>query len=261
MSAPIPAGDASASASASTAAAAAAQRLARPLRLLVSVRNLDEARLAAAAGVDFIDLKEPSAGALGSLPDAVAREIVPWLREHAPKALISATTGDLPSAPLGAVLARVDAVAASGVDYVKVGIDQQPGALALLDALAAHPAAIVPVLLADAGVNRAQVARALALRRFPALMLDTAAKGQGSLLDRVDAAALAQFIAMVQHEGRCLAGLAGALRQDELPALRSLAPDFAGFRSAVCAGDRSGALDPARLHHLCEATRRVCQLG
>nr|WP_231497814.1 (5-formylfuran-3-yl)methyl phosphate synthase [Methylibium sp. T29-B] len=35
------------------------------MRLLVSVRNVEEALAAAAAGVDFIDLKEPSAGALG----------------------------------------------------------------------------------------------------------------------------------------------------------------------------------------------------
>ena len=32
--------------------------------------------------------------------------------------------------------------------------------------------------------------------------------------------------------------------------LRDLAPDFAGFRSAVCAGHRSAALDPQRLQAL-----------
>ena len=31
------------------------------------------------------------------------------------------------------------------------------------------------------------------------------------------------------------------------PWLRALAPDFAGFRTAVCEGDRSAALDPLRL--------------
>ena len=35
-------------------------------------------------------------------------------------------------------------------------------------------------------------------------------------------------------------------------ALQALAPDFAGFRSAVCAGDRRAALDPQRLHRLAE---------
>ena len=39
-------------------------------RLLVSVRSVDEALVAAAGGADFIDLKEPSQGALGGLPEA-----------------------------------------------------------------------------------------------------------------------------------------------------------------------------------------------
>ena len=34
-------------------------------RLLVSVKNLPEARRAAAVGVDYLDLKDPAAGALG----------------------------------------------------------------------------------------------------------------------------------------------------------------------------------------------------
>ncbi|HWT37209.1 MAG TPA: (5-formylfuran-3-yl)methyl phosphate synthase, partial [Paraburkholderia sp.] len=37
------------------------------IRMLASVRNLDEARDAAGAGADLIDLKEPGAGALGAV--------------------------------------------------------------------------------------------------------------------------------------------------------------------------------------------------
>lgn len=44
-------------------------------RLLVSVGSLDEARLAAAAGVDLIDLKEPRLGSLGRVALNVARDI------------------------------------------------------------------------------------------------------------------------------------------------------------------------------------------
>ncbi|MEX0712176.1 MAG: (5-formylfuran-3-yl)methyl phosphate synthase, partial [Pirellulales bacterium] len=49
-------------------------------KLLVSVRSLAEARLALAAGVDLIDLKEPARGSLGALDPAVARQIVRSLR-------------------------------------------------------------------------------------------------------------------------------------------------------------------------------------
>ena len=51
------------------------------MRLLVSVRSADEALVAARGGVDFIDAKEPSRGALGDLPIADVRAIVEHLRD------------------------------------------------------------------------------------------------------------------------------------------------------------------------------------
>ncbi|WP_082368506.1 (5-formylfuran-3-yl)methyl phosphate synthase [Piscinibacter sakaiensis] len=228
------------------------------LQLLVSVRDLAEARAVAAAGIDFVDLKDPSDGALGALPLPLLGAIVQALRAGGTAPRLSATTGDLPPEAREAVRTRALATAAAGVDLVKVGIGPGPAAAAcaLLDRLAVLPAAIVPVLIADAGIDPAVSAHALALRRhhgcFPALMLDTAGKGRGSLLQRRPTAELRDWVAAVRASG-ALAGLAGALRADELPALRALGADYAGFRSAVCAGDRAGALDPARLAALLAA--------
>jgi len=152
---------------------------------------------------------------------------------------------------LGAILARVDAVAACGVDYVKVGIERAAHAAAVLDALAGSGHAVVPVFIADRGLDFETIAHACALR-FPGLMVDTADKLAGSLFDVLSDAELRRFVAVVRACG-ALAGLAGALRLPQLAALRALGSDFAGFRSAVCAGDRSGALDPARLRALATA--------
>lgn len=223
------------------------------VRLLVSVRDMEEALVAAGAGADFIDLKEPSDGALGAVaPPRVAR-IVSVLRERHPGVRISATTGDLPASDAGEIVARVRRLASCGVDYVKVGLWPAPSApatvRALLDALAAAGPGIVPVLLADEGVDPVLVRRALAFGIFPALMLDTAEKGRGSLLERVPLATLADFIADVRAQG-AMAGLAGSLRADDAPALLALAPDFAGFRGAVTRGDRTGALDAGRVRGL-----------
>jgi (5-formylfuran-3-yl)methyl phosphate synthase len=88
--------------------------------------------------------------------------------------------------------------------------------------------------------------------RFPALMLDTADKLAGSLFDVTTVLALSRFVLQVRGAG-ALAGLAGALRVAHLPQLAALAPDFAGFRSAVCTGARSGAIDAARLRDLVAA--------
>lgn len=213
------------------------------MRLLVSVRSVAEALLAAGAGADFIDCKEPQAGALGALPPATTRAVVAALRERHPGRPVSATIGDLFAADGEAVLERVAATAACGVDYVKVGI--APGAAGLLDALAGCHAAVVPVFIADHGLDEALIARACA-SSFPALMLDTADKRRGSLFDVQGEATLRRFVLQVRAAGK-LSGLAGALRAEHLPALARLAPDFAGFRSAVCDGPRTGALSAARL--------------
>lgn len=221
-------------------------------RMLASVRNLHEALEAAGAGAHFIDLKEPAAGALGGLPPRRIARIVQALRALQPGIPISATIGDVPAARGDEILRRVAAVAACGVDYVKVGI--APGTASgdgarLLERLAGCGAAVVPVLLADDGIDQRLVDAALGAGRFPALMLDIADKRRGSLLRRHPAAALAAFVARVQSRGS-LAGLSGALRAADVPALLALAPHFAGFRGALCAGDRAGALDADRVRAL-----------
>jgi uncharacterized protein (UPF0264 family) len=218
------------------------------MKVLVSVRDPHEALQAARAGVHFIDLKEPANGALGALRVELIQAIVPLLRSEVPGVRISATVGDLPAEALQQIARQVHAVAACGVDYVKVGVPPGPAASALLDHLATLQrggVALVPVILADDEVPQALVRQAAA-GGFPALMFDTQHKARGSLLERQSPQALASFISTVRSAG-AMAGLSGALRLRNASALRQLAPDFAGFRSAVCADGRAGALDGQRL--------------
>lgn len=223
------------------------------MRLLVSVRDADEALLAAGAGADFIDLKEPAGGALGALAPERIAQVVSVLRARHPAVRISATIGDLPAQETGEILRRVGRVATCGVDYVKVGVWPAPSApalpRALLAALATAPASVVPVLVADDGIDAALVADALQYGAFPALMLDTADKAGGSLLQRLPLPALMDFIVAVRARG-ALAGLAGSLRLDDAPVLLALAPDFAGFRGALTQGARAAALDVRRVREL-----------
>ncbi len=219
------------------------------MKLLVSVRTVAEAAIAAEGGADFIDLKEPRAGALGGLPVALIADIVAALRAAGCRLPVSATIGDLPMHDVGAIVARARAVAACGVDYVKVGIERDAGAPAVLQALSDLPFAVVPVFIADRGLDLGLVASAL---HFPAVMADTADKLSGSLFDCAPAAQLQQFVALARGQD-ALVGLAGALRHAHLPQLIELAPDFAGFRSAVCRGARGSALDGALLRELAHA--------
>lgn len=222
-------------------------------RLLVSVRSVDEALLAAAGGADFIDLKEPAQGALGGLPEATIRAIVAALRERGNTLPISATIGDVPLHEPDEILARVAAVGACGVDIVKVGIERAPAAGAVLRALAGCGRPLVPVFIADHGLDERSVALALTLG-FEGVMVDTADKRAGSLFDVLPHDAIGRFVALAREAG-AMVGVAGALRRQHAPALAALAPDFAGFRSAVCVGERSGALDAGCLRELVETMR------
>jgi uncharacterized protein (UPF0264 family) len=189
---------------------------------------------------------------------ATIAAIVAALRRRGGALPVSATIGDLPALPLAPVLRQVADVAACGVDYVKVGVERGAGAADLLRALADGGASVVPVFIADRGLDDDAVALACSLG-FPALMVDTADKKAGSLFDVLEIPAMRRFVARVRGAG-ALAGLAGALRLEHLPALRELAPDFAGFRSAVCVGDRGAALDRPRLQALAAAMREPVEL-
>ena len=225
------------------------------MRMLVSVRDASEALVAARGGADFIDCKEPGRGALGDLPPPTIRDIVEHLRDAGIHQPVSATIGDVPMQALDQILERVDAVGACGVDYVKVGIEAGPDAANVLDALACSGAQVVPVFIADRGLDPVLITQALGLG-FAGVMVDTVDKRAGSLFDAVSRVALARFVAQARA-ARVMVGLAGALRLAHAQALAALAPNFAGFRSAVCAGDRSAALDALRLRELAAALKRA----
>lgn len=231
------------------------------IALLASVRTVDEAVIAAAAGAGFIDLKEPLGGALGGLSTARIGEIVGALRRAHPALPISATIGDHAADEADEIVARVAEVGACGVDYVKVGIvGADPRARrVLLSRLAAVPWAVVPVFIADRGLDLEAIEAACALP-FPALMIDTEDKAAGSLFDCLPLATLAHFVGRVRGAGK-LAGLSGALRLRHLPQLVALRPDFAGFRGALCDGARSGVLGADKVRAVAGALRGEAQVA
>ena len=217
------------------------------MKLLISVRSAREALLAARGGADVIDLKEPRHGALGALPLTTIRDCVAALRGFGLP--VSATIGDQPKD----IADAVRRVADCGVDLVKVGVERNAAARDVLTMLAACGQPVVPVLIADRGLDAALVSHAAGLG-FAGLMVDTADKSAGSLFDCAPMLALQHFIDSARAAS-LMCGLAGALRIEHLPRLAALSPDFAGFRTAVCSGDRSSALDPQRLHLLAQAVR------
>ena len=211
---------------------------------LASVRDAAEAEMAIGAGADIIDLKDPVKGALGALaPDTIAA----CVRRIAARAPVSATIGDLP--PEGeAVRAAVLATAASGVDYVKLGLFRGGDAERCLNLLKteASQIRIIVVLFADALPDFDAIGLAARIGAS-GVMFDTLGKSAGSLPEHMSLGALAAHAAAAQARGLTV-GVAGSLKSKHVPSLLALAPDLLGFRGALCHGDdRAQPLDPVRL--------------
>jgi (5-formylfuran-3-yl)methyl phosphate synthase len=228
------------------------------MKLLVSVTDAAEARLAVAGGVDIVDVKNPAEGSLGApLPRVIAD-----VRAALPADLeLSAAIGDLPPLPGTAALAAL-AARDCGAAYVKLGLW---GASTLLDAVSVlraareavdGGAAVVAVAYADAARVRSrplppsQLVAAARQAGLRGCLVDTAIKDGRGLLSWLSPQALAALVAQAHGAGLQIA-LAGELRAADLPAVRASGADIAGVRSAACRdARRTGALDPARIARL-----------
>ena len=211
---------------------------------LASVVNFDEALIAYEQGADFIDAKDPAAGALGALAPECVRRIVATIAGRAP---VSAVIGDLPMDPEN-IVAAAQTLGAAGVSYLKIGLFPDAGREACIRALAplAAQVKIIGVMFADLGADAA-LAALMKQAGFAGAMIDTANKEKGRLLDFLDPPALMNFVDAFHSQG-LMAGLAGSLELPDIPRLLPLAPDFLGFRGALC-GDsgRSGHISAESL--------------
>ncbi|MBU3694722.1 MAG: hypothetical protein FGM40_07840 [Rhodocyclaceae bacterium] len=228
-------------------------------RLLISVSSAEEALLALQAGADIVDGKDAAAGPLAALPEATLRDIVAAVGGRCP---VSATVGDWPAEP--EVLVRAaERIAATGVDWVKVGFYPGGDWSACLAALAplARVAPMVGLLFADRTPAPHTHVAAFAEAGFKGVMLDTAGKANGSLRRHLDTAALAGFLVEAARHG-LQSGLAGSLSLNDAGALAALGADVLGFRGAACAGGaRAAALDPDRVAALRRAVGAQTSCG
>jgi len=235
------------------------------VKLLVSVADAAEARVAVRAGVDIVDVKNPAEGSLGApAPGTIAqvRDTVP------PERPVSAAIGDLPNLPGTAALAALGA-AHSGADYVKVGLwgtstdDEAEAVLrAVREALESGPTHPTVIAAAYADAERVPsrplapgpVVAAARRAGVGGCLVDTAMKDGRGLLQWLTPDALTALVAAA-HAAHLEMALAGGLRAEDLPTVRATGADIAGVRSAACRdGRRNAPLDAeriGRLHALC----------
>jgi uncharacterized protein (UPF0264 family) len=229
------------------------------MRLMVSVVSATEASQALTAGVDLLDIKNPVEGSLGAQSPRVLSEIKKLTSGNIE---ISAAIGDMPNLPGTAALAALGA-ATCGVDYIKVGLlgpRSEPEVKLLLhevrDAVREFNLSIIAACYADykriGSLNPECLPNLAASTKIKGCMVDTAVKDGHTLFDFMNPDTLHSLVEQA-HGAGLLFGVAGALREQDLPLLRDIGADVAGLRTAVCwDGNRNGTLDPFLVHNLVE---------
>lgn len=201
---------------------------------LASVRNLSEAVMAHRAGADWIDLKEPAAGALGAVDLSTVEEVVQWLRRQARKVSISATIGDCWNTP-ALMPNRVAKLRVAGVDYAKIGLYAAAPAVELRQTIwdCCHVGPRIIVVCFAEKPPRSDDVRAYAACGIDGIMLDTANKSGPALLGLMSTNALLEFVIEAHRHG-LICGLAGSLTSGDIEKLSTLHADYLGFRGALC---------------------------
>jgi (5-formylfuran-3-yl)methyl phosphate synthase len=227
------------------------------MELMISVVSAQEAHDAIAGGAAILDIKNPEEGSLGAQPPEVIRTIKSI---SAGRVSVSAAIGDMPNLPGTAALAALGA-ASCGVDYIKVGLHgprTESEALFLLreiqKAVREYPVAVIAAGYADyrrsGSLDPSCLPRVAVSAGIRGCLLDTAVKDNRTLFDSMNPLQL-RSIAEQIHEAGLLFGLAGALREKDLPLARDVGADIVGMRTAVCRDNRrSGPLEAARIRRL-----------
>jgi uncharacterized protein (UPF0264 family) len=230
------------------------------MRLLVSVRNAEEARAALAGGAEIIDAKEPSLGALGPVNLEELRAIIEAVGGMRP---VSVALGD--SGDVDGLAHAARAAAEAGAMFVKVGFADVREIGAVRERLArvmdgallpTSPCAVVAVAYADwdevGGAAPSTVLAAAAAEGAMGVLLDTVRKDGAGLFRCLGRAALGSLVREARARSLMVA-LAGRITVEDMAFAYEAGAEIVGVRGAACEHGRAGRVRESRVRELVTA--------
>lgn len=240
-------------------------------RLLVSVRNAEEAKLVSSCPVAILDVKEPDEGSLGAPDPNTLRQISLVVSEHQAMSFaagellqwrppVTAQTGQSFDHRYGSLL--------NGFQYVKVGLagmGERKNWRHDWQSMFQHiPATTIAVVVAYLDFKKCNAPKPEDLIEFAAtqpncstILFDTYHKSS-DLFAHVTPAEIASRIRESKLNGLHTV-VAGSVDPSNLTRVVSAKPDFIGVRGAVCRGDRSGQIDRRLVNELASALQALSE--
>jgi len=228
------------------------------LKLLISIKNIEEASIVKDSKFDILDIKNPAEGSLGVNFPGVIKEI----KEKSPNRIISAAGGDLPGLP-GLTSQITFGLAHLKPDYIKLGFynfNELETAVKIVNEakkaikLSASPVKLIAAAYGDykeTGSFNPFLLNDLAFNtELDGIMIDTIDKSGKNLFDFLNPGELKDFCLQAK-KAEVFSALAGSLRFDHLDLLKEINPDIIGFRGAVCKNnDRSSKINADLINKL-----------
>jgi hypothetical protein len=221
------------------------------MKLLVSPKDVEEAKAVIRGNADIVDVKNPKEGSLGANFPWVIKSIKELVEKEGGNGMkMSAAIGDFYYKPGTASLAALGA-ASVGADYIKIGLFKIKTREEAIDLLSGVVKAVkgfdptkkvVSAFYSDyKRINSISPFEIAAIGKevdIDVAMVDTGIKDGKSTFEFLSEDELKEFVS----ESRALGletALAGALKFEDIPALKGINPDILGVRGMVCGGDRN----------------------
>ena len=227
-------------------------------KLLVSVRDVSEARDALDGGADLIDIKEPTRGSLGAADPATWRTIAKEICGRRPLSVALGEFNALGSQQLPVIPAEID-FAKMGLAGCGIVENWHESWVKRLSELA-RTVERVAVAYADWRLAEApdplEIVENSAKADCRVLLIDTFLKSNGNIASVLGESRLDEIVTAARRRGLMIV-LGGSITLDILPFVVAARPDYIAVRGAVCDGSRTGRLDRALVQRFADELSRV----
>ena len=196
-------------------------------KILASIQNISEAEILINSGIDIIDLKDPSKGALGKLNNSDIEEIINFI---AKKKLTSSTIGDLPNNK-DLISKNVSELSVTDIDFIKIGVFDNNYIKTLSELNSCKK--LIEVFFADLFLPKEKDLLILKESGFYGVMIDTSNKKLGNIFNHATTSDISNFVTKAKKL-ELLTGIAGSINESHINKIIKLNPNYMGVRGALC---------------------------
>ena len=218
--------------------------------VLVSPKDVEEAKAVIRGNADIVDVKNPKEGSLGANFPWVIRSIKELVEQEGGDGMkLSAAIGDFDYKPGTGSLAALGA-ATAGAEYIKVGLLKIKTKEEAIDLLSGIVKAVkdfdptkkvVSAFYSDYkrinSISPLEISAIGEAVDIDVAMVDTGIKDGKTTLEFMTEEELKTFVSESKALG-LMTALAGALKFEDIPTIKRINPDIIGVRGMVCGGNR-----------------------